>query len=88
MRPSALAATLARCDCVRKVLADSGPWMTFLTLEGPARSKDPCFLHRGRGGGVVGGTMNPSPSADRQYRDFNMVLLNIKPVRMRPVLGT
>ena len=36
---------------------------------------DLCVLHGGRGGWVVGGTMNPSPSTDRQYRDFNKVFL-------------
>ena len=32
-----------------------------------------CFMQRGRSGWVVGGTMNPSPSTDRQYVDFNRV---------------
>jgi hypothetical protein len=41
----------------------------------------------GRGGWVVGGTMNPSPSTDRQYRDFIRVNF-IKPVLIQPVLGT
>ena len=32
-----------------------------------------CVLAGGRGGWVVWGTMNPSPSTDRQYIDFNRV---------------
>jgi hypothetical protein len=32
------------------------------------------FMHRGRDGWVVGGTMNPSPSTDRQYIEFNNFL--------------
>ena len=36
---------------------------------------DLCFLTGYRGGCVVGGTTKPSPSTDRQYRDFNMVFL-------------
>ena len=36
---------------------------------------------------MVLGTMNPSPSTDRQYVDFNRVFY-IKPVRIQPVLGT
>jgi hypothetical protein len=34
---------------------------------------DTCFLAGGRGGWVVDGTMNLSPSTDRQYRDFNII---------------
>ena len=48
---------------------------------------DVCVLAGGRGGWVVGGTMDPSPSTDRQYRDL-VGFSYIKPVLMRPVLGT
>ena len=53
-------------------------------IRGPGRSI--CVLARGRGGWVVWGTINPSPSTDRQYIDFNRVFL-YKPVLMQPVLG-
>ena len=36
---------------------------------------DLCILAGGRGGWMVGGTMNPSPSTDRQHRDFNRIFL-------------
>ena len=55
--------------------------------RGSNYDRDPhelCRLARGGGGWVVSGTMNPSPSTDRQYIDFG-AFFNIKPVLM-PVL--
>ena len=44
------------------------------TRSKPAGDPDNQYkMARGRGGWVVGGTMIPSPSTDRHYRDFNHI---------------
>ena len=51
----------------------SGYGYYVIIKQGPARFLFSTRRHGGRGGWVVGGTMNPSPSTDRQYINFDRV---------------